>query len=98
MKQLTKVPMVKELAKGADIPVVQAEFIYDVFFDIMQRRIKDGYDIIFPGVGTLRHVHGRAMVSNLTGQKIPPHKRLRFKINVDLARLIRVKTREYKMK
>jgi nucleoid DNA-binding protein len=98
MKQLTKVPMVRALAKGADIPVVQAEFIYDVFYDIMLRRIKEGYDVVLPNIGTIRQVPGRELISNLTGQKVPPHKRLRFKLNIHLARFIRVHTRAYKIK
>jgi nucleoid DNA-binding protein len=92
---LSKVPMVKELAKKADIPKVQASFIYDVYHDILVNKIKEGNDVIFPNVGTLRQVKGREMRSNLTGVTIPPHKRLYFKVNISLARFIRVSTREY---
>src|SRR5665647_1560756 len=92
-KAFSKRPMVKELAKAAQIPAVQASFIYDLFFDILVKKIKAGHDIILPNVGTLRQVKGRELISNLTGVKVPPHQRLRFKVNVSLARLIRVNTR-----
>jgi nucleoid DNA-binding protein len=97
-KQLTKKPMIKKLAKLADIPVVQADFIYDLFFDIMVKEIKAGHDVLLPNVGTLRLVKGREMRSNLTSQTVPPHKRLRFKVNVNLARFTRINTREYPIK
>jgi nucleoid DNA-binding protein len=91
----TKKPMIKKLAKLADIPVVQASFIFDVFCDIMVKEIKAGNDIILPNIGTLRLTKGREMKSNLTGQQIPPHKKLKFKVNLSLARFIRISTREY---
>jgi nucleoid DNA-binding protein len=94
-KQITKKPLVRKLAKMADIPRVQADFIYDIFFDVIVKEIKAGNDVIFPNVGTLRLVKGREMRSNLTSQTIPPHKRLKFKVNVNLARFIRINTREY---
>ena len=95
---ITKKPLVKKLAKLADIPAVQADFIYDLIFDIIIKEIKAGNDVIMPGVGTLRLTKGREMRSNLTGVQIPPHKKLRFKINIPLAKYIRVSTREYPVK
>jgi nucleoid DNA-binding protein len=94
----TKLPMVKELSKLADIPQAQASFIYDVIMDIYVKQIKAGKDIILPNIGTLRLVKGREMRSNLTGVQIPPHKKLRFKVNIALSRFIRVKTRAYPIK
>jgi nucleoid DNA-binding protein len=96
--QITKRPLVKKLAKMADIPRVQADFVYDCLFNIVEKEIKAGNDIIFPNIGTLRLVKGREMRSNLTGQTVPPHRRLFFKININLARYIRVSTREYPIK
>ena len=94
-KAFSKRPMVKELAKAGGIPAVQASFIFDLMMDIMVKKIKAGHDIILPNIGTLRQVKGRELVSNLTGQKVPPHNRLRFKVNISLARLIRVNTRSF---
>jgi nucleoid DNA-binding protein len=97
-KQISKVAIVRELAKLADIPRVQASFIYDVINDITIRKIREGHDIILPNIGTLRLIPGRQMISNLTGQLIPAHKRLKFKVNLKLARYMRVNTREFKIK
>jgi hypothetical protein len=97
-KTASKVPVVKELSKAADMPVVQASFVYDVLMNIFVKKIKAGQDVILPNIGTLRLVKGREMRSNLTGQQVPPHKKLRFKINIALARFIRVSTREYPVK
>ena len=94
-KQFTKKPFIRELSRLADIPQVQASFIYDVFHDIIIRQIKAGNDVFLPNVGTLRLIPGREQRSNLTGVAIPPHKRLKFKININLARYIRVATREH---
>lgn len=98
MKAFSKRPMVKELAKAGGIPAVQASFIYDLVMDIFVKKIKAGYDVILPNIGTLRQVKGRELVSNLTGVKVPPHMRLRFKVNISLARLIRVSTRTHPIK
>jgi nucleoid DNA-binding protein len=96
--QFTKSPMVRELSRLADIPQAQASFIYDIFFDVYVKQIKAGKDIVMPNIGTLRLIPGREMRSNLTGVQVPPHKRLHFTVNVALARLIRVKTREFPIK
>jgi nucleoid DNA-binding protein len=97
-KSASKVPVVKELSKAADIPVVQASFIYDVLMSIFVKKIKAGQDVILPNIGTLRLTKGREMRSNLTGQQVPPHKKLKFKINIALARFIRISTREFPIK
>jgi nucleoid DNA-binding protein len=98
MSQITKVPMVKKLAKLADIPAVQASFIYDVLMDVVVKEIKAGNDIVLPNIGTLRLVKGRELRSNLTGQMVPPHKKLKFTVNIALARFIRISTRAYPIK
>jgi len=97
-KVFTKVPMVKQLSKLADIPQAQASFIYDIFMDLYVKQIRAGNDVILPNIGTLRLIKGRELRSNLTGQLIPPHKRLFFKVNLKLSRYIRVTTREYPIK
>lgn len=94
-KMVAKVPLVKELAKKVQIPKVQASFIYDVLLDLMLRKLKDGYDVFLPNIGCIRLVKTKETISHLTGQHIPPHKRISFKTNVKLSRYIRVHTREY---
>ena len=94
----TKAPIIKELAKNTDIPLVQASFIYDVIWNVVLKRLKAGHDIILPGIGRFQFVPVRERKSNMTGQIIPPHKRIRFNPNVNLALFIRVNTREYKIR
>jgi len=96
-KVVAKVALVKDLAKLSGIPRVQASFIYDVFIDCVLKKLKDGYDVLLPNVGCIKLVPTREMESHITGQTIPPHKRIKFKANVKLARFIRVATREYKI-
>jgi nucleoid DNA-binding protein len=98
MKSASKAVVIKDLSKAADIPLVQASFIYDLMMDIWIKKIKSGQDIILPNIGTLRHTKGREMRSNLTGQQVPPHRKLKFKVNLSLARFIRISTREYPIK
>jgi nucleoid DNA-binding protein len=94
-KAASKKVITKDLSKAANMPLVQASFVYDLLFNIMIKRIKAGQDVIMPNLGTLRLVKGREMRSNLTGVTVPPHRKLRFKTNISLARFIRVSTREY---
>ena len=97
-KAVSKVAVVSELSKAADIPVVQASFIYDLIMDIWIKKIKAGKDVILPNIGTLRQIKGREMRSNLTGQMVPPHQRLHFTTNIALERFIRINTRAYPIK
>ena len=94
-KSASKVVVVKDLSKAANIPVVQASFIYDLMMDIWIKKIKAGQDVVMPNIGTLRLTKGREMRSNLTGVTVPPHQKLKFKVNIALARFIRISTREY---
>ena len=97
-KVVFKVPLVRELAEKTQIPTVQASFIYDVFMDIILKRLKGGTDVLLPGIGRIGLVDTKEQTSHLTSQHIPPHKRIKFKVNVKLARYIRVYTREYPIK
>ena len=97
-KEFGRKQMAKEVAKFDNIPLPQAQFIVDTLFDVTIKKIKEGYDIIFPSIGTLRQIPGREMRSNLTGVTVPPHRRLKFTSNIPLARLIRIQTRAYKIK
>jgi nucleoid DNA-binding protein len=97
-KVASKGKIIHALAKNGDIPPEVARFYYDIILDTIWNLLRDGNGIIFPNIGTFRLVDRGSQRSNLTGKTIPPHKRLRFKINPALARYIRVKTREYEMK
>jgi nucleoid DNA-binding protein len=94
-KVVFKVPIVREVAKKAHIDGEQASFIYDIFMDVIQKNLRNGNDVLLPGIGRIGLAPSKEQKSHLTGQHIPPHKRLKFKANVVLARYIRVHTREY---
>jgi nucleoid DNA-binding protein len=94
VKIAAKKPIVKELAKNTDIPYVQASFIYDVVWSLILKELKAGHDVMLPGVGRFQFIPSRKdQKSNLTGQIIPEHKRLRFNVNVSLGLFIRTNTR-----
>jgi nucleoid DNA-binding protein len=93
-----KSDLVKRIAKNAGIPVVQAAFIYDVTLDIIEKTLRSGVGIVLPHIGALKLVDVKSTVSNMTGQTIPKHRRLKFTPNVHLARYVRVETRVTKIK
>ena len=93
-----KKPIVKELAKEAKIPVPEASFIYDIIFDRILRKLKNGQTVALPDIGTIGFIETKASTSHITGQHIPPHKRIKFRVNKHLARFITVETREYPIK
>jgi nucleoid DNA-binding protein len=97
-KVVAKTPVVKLLAKKADIPYAQASFVYDVLMEIIYDELREGTSVILPHIATLGIVNTKSQISHLTGQTIPPHKRLKFKPNIYLAKYVRVNTREYKIK
>lgn len=97
-KVVHKVPVVKEVAKMTQTPVAQCSFIYDVMMEIMLKKLKTGTDVLLPGIGRISLKNTKGQKSHLTGQFIPPHKRVVFAPNVKLARYVRVHTREYPIK
>lgn len=94
MSYLSKKELVSELAKEAGIKKTAADFFYDVLMGIMIRKLLKGNDVLLLGVGRLTLVKKKGFMSNLTGVSIPNHKRMVFKPNINLARKIRIITRE----
>jgi nucleoid DNA-binding protein len=98
MKVSEKKQIVSELAKESRINKEQADFVYDVLMDILSRRIQSGKDVYLRGIGRITSVKSKGVRSNLTGVSIPNHKRIAFYPNCQLARTIRVETREHPIK
>ena len=94
MGLLTKKKLVSELAKEAGIRQKSADFYYDVFMDIVINALEKGNDVLLLHVGCIKLVKTKGFRSNLTGVSIPNHKRIKFKPNIELARKIRIITRE----
>ena len=91
----SKDQLVAALQEAAGINFVEADFYYDVFVNEMVKRLQKGKDVVLAGLGTLDLIKHRAGKSNMTGQQIPPHKRLKFYPDARFARKIRVNTREH---
>jgi len=94
MSVLSKKTLVSEIAKEAGMKRTTTEFFYDVFMDVMKRKLETGKDVLLYGVGRIILVHTKGTRSHLTGVSIPDHKRIKFKPNIELARKIRIITRE----
>jgi len=90
----TKTEVVKRLCEDTGMPKPQASFVFDVMFDIIRKDLSSGKEVLLPGIGRICFFNMNGGRSNMTGQIIPKHKRIGFKPNNALARLIRVKTRE----
>lgn len=95
---VTKRYLINKVAKGTGIDTETACFIYDTLMSELRKGIEHGETIRFPGIGELGLVPSRSFKSNMTGVMIPAHKRLKFNVNVRLARKIRIETREYPIK
>ena len=67
--------------------------VYYKLLEVIEEKLKDGKRIVLPNVGVFYFVSKKSSISNLTHQVVPPHKQLKFKINVKLARFIRVMSR-----
>jgi nucleoid DNA-binding protein len=94
-KVASKSKLISVWAKAVGIKKEHAKFYYEVLTREMLKCIERGEDVILPGIGRVCLIPARSMKSNLTGQHVPPHKRLAFKGNVRLARKLRVATRDY---
>lgn len=92
---LNKSDLVRELAKRSDIDYRLADYVFHNLLDIMHERLKQGYRIYLYNIGSFRFVYqAKEKISNLTGKVIPRHWTMKFKFNSELARYIRVMSRE----
>lgn len=90
-----KKQLVKQVAKETGLPEEQISYIYEVLVDTVEENIFEGSDVSLKKLGTFKledSPHG-GHVSNLTGQVIPEHKIVKFKVNSKLKRDVNLKTR-----
>lgn len=87
--------IVKEVAKRAGITNVLANFTFNAFSTVIEEKLREGKEVTLPYVGRLWFAQKKSQISNMTRQEIPPHKQLKFRPNRDLARYIRVVSREH---
>jgi|WetSurMetagenome_2_1015567.scaffolds.fasta_scaffold1761800_1 nucleoid DNA-binding protein len=90
--------IVHQTAKKTKMPKEDVSFMYDVMMDVIYNTLRSGTGVLLPNIASLQVVDKEGQVSNMTGQTIPPHKRLRFRPNRHLARFVRVDTRVEKIK
>lgn len=96
-KTVTRTNLIKKVSKYTGVSSDHVALVYDALFYTMTNDLREGKEISFPGIGRINFIATKETRSNMTGQRIPPHKRLKFKPNVALARFIRVNTREFKI-
>lgn len=86
--------IVKEIAERAGLTYKTADYAFNTFSQVIEEKLRDGKEVLIPYVGRLYFAKKKAMRSNITKQLIPPHRQLKFRVNVNLARSIRVRSRE----
>lgn len=95
MKVVGKQTVIKVLEREAGVDKSLGSFIYDLLMDTMREGLLEDKKVLLHGIGDIYLLPvTKTKRSNMTGIMIPPHKRLKFRPNFKLARVIRVKTRE----
>lgn len=94
IKRAEKQRLLSKLAEKTKEDKDTLGFVLDSFYEIMKEDLKAGREVYFPSVGKFYFKKRKSGKSNLTGQYIPEHYQLKFKVNGVLARYIRVMSRE----
>ena len=98
VKAVSKTQLVREVVKETGISKPEAMFAFEVILNKIIKSLENGQEVLLHGVGRITFAKVHSYKSNMTGVMIPPHKRIKFKPNIGLARKIRVDTREFKIK
>ncbi len=93
---LLKRKFINQLADETGLPQVQVDFVWQTALSIVRENVLKGYSINLRGLGKFFTSDSPAggRVSKLTGQVMPEHKLLRFKVNKGLRREVNLKTRK----
>jgi len=86
---------VGEIAKKGHITYEMAGYLFNIFSEVMEDKLRDGKEVLIPYVGRFHFPHKKASVSNMTKQEVPPHHQVKFRINRNLSRSVRTRSREY---
>lgn len=86
--------IIASIADKAGVPQVLAGQVYYALSEVIEENLKAGKEVRIPYIGAFYFYKMKAMVSNLTGQKIPIHHKIKFRFRPELARYIRVMSRE----
>ena len=83
------------IAEKAGVTNTTARQLYYAFSAVIEEKLKEGKEVRIPYIGTFHFYKQKTMVSNLTGQTIPPHRKVKFRFRPDLAMYIRKMSREF---
>ena len=86
--------IVKGIAKEAGVSYHLARRVYYAFSQVIEDKLKEGKEVRIPYIGVFHFVDKKPMVSNLTRQYVPSHKKVKFRILPNIDRYIRVMSRE----
>ncbi len=92
--KITKPQLVRKLAEETSISQVQCDFMVETLFDIVRDLLLAENEVEFKYLGKFYFYQHGSKPSNMTGQIVPPHRQLKFKPSDQLARTIRVNSRE----
>ena len=93
--KITKLQLVNELSEYTTISKIQCDFMFDSLLAIVKEHVLDEKEVEFKTLGRFELIQKPARPSNMTGETIPAHKQLRFKVADRLSRTVRVNSREY---
>jgi nucleoid DNA-binding protein len=90
----SKNEIVGEVAKRSALKKEVVGHVYYKLAEVILDKLKEGKEVMLPGIGTFHFADKKSSISNLDKQVIPPHKQIKFRFNKLLARYIRVISRE----
>jgi nucleoid DNA-binding protein len=92
---ITKKDILAEVTKQAKVlPKEQVAFLFNTILDVVVENLKDGKSVYLQGLGKFDFKDVPPRKSNLTGDIVPAHKRIKFYPNYYLSKNIRVESRE----
>lgn len=96
-KRLKKSKLIAWVAKETGLPYPQVDFIYETILDGIHKFLSEDFaSFAVRGLGYFFYEpYERGVKSNLTGQIIPNHLTLKFRINAKLKKLTSLTSRKF---
>jgi nucleoid DNA-binding protein len=89
-----KQDIMKKWSDRVKVNKTALSFYWEQLMEVMYEELKQGNEVYLAGIGRFHFKKRPPMKSNLTGQFIPKHKKIDFLFNTDLARYVRVMSRD----
>ena len=93
-KLITKKEIVSDLSKKTSLSFETCEFLFETLCLQLADYLQNEKGFFLPELGSFYLIDVRSSRSNMTGQIIPPHRRIRYKPNSRVARNIRILTKQ----